>query len=58
MNEICDEKRFGKTVAAALDELRNGIGSGLFTAHNDEESWAIAHRVLVPAFGPLNVRSR
>ncbi|WPG99486.1 Hypothetical protein R9X50_00230100 [Acrodontium crateriforme] len=55
VNEACDEKRFGKTVQAALAELRNGIHDGLFTAHNEEENWEIAHRVLVPAFGPLNI---
>lgn len=55
LNEVCDEKRFGKQVAAALAELQNGIGDGLFTAHGEEENWALAHRVLVPAFGPLNI---
>ncbi|KAK5112785.1 hypothetical protein LTR85_011119 [Meristemomyces frigidus] len=57
MNEICDEKRFGKIVQAALGELRNGIGDGLFTAQNHEHNWGVAHRVLVPAFGPLNIAS-
>jgi len=55
MNEICDEKRFGKSIKAGLAELRNGIHDGLFTAHGEEENWAIAHRTLVPAFGPLNI---
>jgi len=32
MNEICDEKRFGKVVTAALGEVRNLTGDGLFTA--------------------------
>lgn len=54
-NEVCDEKRFAKNVSAGLAELRNGVGDGLFTAHGDEENWGIAHRVLVPAFGPLNL---
>ncbi|KAI7188379.1 cytochrome P450, partial [Hortaea werneckii] len=57
MNEICDEKRFGKFVAVALAELRAGIHDGLFTAQNHEENWHLAHRVLVPAFGPLNITS-
>lgn len=55
MNEICDEKRFGKRVEGGLEQLRAGTHDGLFTAHNDEENWAIAHRTLVPAFGPLNI---
>lgn len=54
-NEVCDERRFSKNVSAALAELRAGIGDGLFTAHGYEENWGIAHRVLVPAFGPLNL---
>jgi len=29
---------------------------GLFTAHRGEHNWEVAHRVLVPAFGPLNIR--
>lgn len=32
MNEICDEKKFGKVVTAALGEVRNLTGDGLFTA--------------------------
>jgi hypothetical protein len=28
----------------------------LFTAHGHEPNWAIAHRILIPAFGPLSVR--
>jgi cytochrome P450/NADPH-cytochrome P450 reductase len=31
--------------------------AGLFTAHQDEENWAIAHRILIPAFGPLSIRN-
>ncbi|KAF2862714.1 cytochrome P450 [Piedraia hortae CBS 480.64] len=55
MAEACDEKRFHKTVEGALKELRNGIHDGLFTAYSSEENWHIAHRVLVPALGPLSV---
>ncbi|KAK4902019.1 hypothetical protein LTR27_000920 [Elasticomyces elasticus] len=57
LEEVCNEKRFGKLVSAALGELRNGIHDGLFTAQNDEENWHLAHRILVPAFGPLNITS-
>jgi len=56
MNEVCDEERFRKNVAAALVEVRNGVHDGLFTAHADEENWGIAHRVLLPALGPLAIR--
>lgn len=44
-------------VSAGLREIRNGINDGLFTAnYPGEENWAIAHRILVPAFGPLMIR--
>ena len=72
MNEVCDEKRFTKMVSGALDEIRNGVHDGLFTAYPGEHNWEIAHRVLMPgrvfmtslrarlmciAFGPLSIRS-
>ncbi|KAG9252258.1 cytochrome P450 [Emericellopsis atlantica] len=56
VHETCDEKRFVKSVNKTLEQVRNGIGDGLFTAHNEEENWGIAHRVLMPAFGPLSIR--
>ena len=55
-NEICDEKKFGKAVTGGLKELRNLAHDGLFTARTDERNWGIAHRILVPAFGPLAIR--
>ncbi|GKT85913.1 bifunctional P-450:NADPH-P450 reductase [Colletotrichum tofieldiae] len=45
VNETCDEKRFKKSVNQAL------------SAKMGEENWGIAHRVLMPAFGPLSIRS-
>ncbi|KAK2627065.1 hypothetical protein QTJ16_003031 [Diplocarpon rosae] len=62
MNELCDEKRFSKMVSGALEQIRNGVRDGLFTAHTGEHNWAIAHRVLMPgtraemAFGPIVIR--
>jgi cytochrome P450/NADPH-cytochrome P450 reductase len=29
---------------------------GLFTAYHGERGWGIAHRILMPAFGPLRIR--
>ncbi|ETI24782.1 hypothetical protein G647_04152 [Cladophialophora carrionii CBS 160.54] len=55
LNEVCDEKRFCKVVAGALDQVRNGAGNGLFTAHHGEHDWEVAHRILVPAFGPIGI---
>jgi cytochrome P450/NADPH-cytochrome P450 reductase len=57
-NELCDEERFSKVVSAALWQVRNGTRDGLFTALGPEEkNWGIAHRVLLPALGPLSIRN-
>ena len=56
VNEICDESRFGKRIQGALQEIRAVVGDGLFTAHSHEPNWAKAHRILMPAFGPIAIR--
>lgn len=56
VDEVCDESRFEKIVHAPLRELRDLGGDALFTADNDAPAWAIAHRVLMPAFSPLAMR--
>ena len=48
--ELCDEKRFEKTLPPGLVALRETAGDGLFTAYNDEPNWALAHALLMPAF--------
>jgi cytochrome P450/NADPH-cytochrome P450 reductase len=70
-HELCDQERFKKTVGGPLGEVRLVAGdgeffsisspsiadiAGLFTAHGHEPNWAIAHRILIPAFGPLSIR--
>ncbi|KQP40076.1 cytochrome [Methylobacterium sp. Leaf104] len=57
VNEVCDEARFGKKLSRALEMVRDFAGDGLFTARSDEPNWAKAHRLLMPAFGPLGIRS-
>ncbi|KAJ4372866.1 hypothetical protein N0V83_003157 [Neocucurbitaria cava] len=58
MDEVCDEERFSKIIAAALDQVRNGVHDGLFTAKGPQEkNWGIAHRVLLPQLGPLAIRN-
>ncbi|OHF03048.1 cytochrome P450 [Colletotrichum orchidophilum] len=57
VNETCDEKRFKKSVNQALSQVRAGVHDGLFTAKMGEENWGIAHRILMPAFGPLSIRN-
>ncbi|KAI0384686.1 cytochrome P450 [Hypomontagnella monticulosa] len=56
VDELCDEKRFIKIPKGALYEIRNGVHDGLFTAKIEEPNWGIAHRVLMPAFGPMSIR--
>ncbi|KAG8703611.1 hypothetical protein FRC09_004067, partial [Ceratobasidium sp. 395] len=53
--EVLDEKRFHKTLNAPLVEVDN-MGTGLFTARHGDPEWGIAHRVLMPIFGPLSIR--
>ncbi len=56
VSEVCDETRFSKQVHNSLLELRALAGDGLFTAFGTEPNWGLAHRLLMPAFGPLGVR--
>ena len=57
MDEVCNEDRFSKVITAALKQARNGVHDGLGTAYGAQESnWGIAHRILVPHFGPLAIR--
>ena len=63
INEACDQDRFHKDIGRTLQEVRALTGDGLFTsAHEDgpmmkkEPNWWKAHRLLVPAFGPLGLR--
>jgi len=56
VNELCDEKRFDKRVHATLKNIRDFAGDGLFTARTEEPNWGKAHRLLMPAFGPLGIR--
>ncbi|MCT8004027.1 cytochrome P450 [Sphingomonas sanguinis] len=55
--ELCDEARFKKALHRPLQEARYVGGDGLFTAHDEEPNWGKAHRLLMPAFGPLGLRS-
>ncbi|WP_055589053.1 bifunctional cytochrome P450/NADPH--P450 reductase [Streptacidiphilus griseoplanus] len=49
--EVCDETRFFKRIdKTPLNHVRDYTGAGLFTAHQHEEEWGMAHRILLPAF--------
>ncbi|CAE6442366.1 unnamed protein product [Rhizoctonia solani] len=54
--EVLDESRFHKHIESTLDEVRNLVGDGLFTARHGELNWGVAHRILMPAFGPLAIK--
>lgn len=55
-NEVFDQDRFKKIPRGALVEIRALTGDGLFTAFLEEPNWGKAHRLLIPAFGPLGLR--
>ena len=56
LEEISDEKRFHKVVSAGLDRLDEDGPRGLFSSRSEADpDWGQAHRVLVPAFGPLSI---
>ncbi|WP_298335106.1 cytochrome P450 [uncultured Erythrobacter sp.] len=48
--EVCDEKRFDKTVRGPLKRLRSIAGDGLFTGDTDDPNWSKAHHILLPSF--------
>lgn len=47
----------GESLRVLLSLALNLLVAGLFTAHGDEANWALAHRILMPAFGPLSIRN-
>lgn len=55
LNEVCDEKRFTKAIKGPLEEIRNGVEDGLFTAYPGEHNWGVAHRVLMPGRQPYTM---
>ncbi|KAE9403346.1 cytochrome P450 [Gymnopus androsaceus JB14] len=56
VNEVSDETRFRKKIGGGLMQVRHALGDGLFTAHQEEPNWGIAHRLLMSAFSTLAVR--
>jgi cytochrome P450 / NADPH-cytochrome P450 reductase len=56
LEEVCDESRFQKQVFAGVKNLRAAVHDGLFTAYEGEHNWDLAHRILLPVFGPTKIR--
>jgi cytochrome P450 / NADPH-cytochrome P450 reductase len=57
VDELSDEKRFGKVVRGALRRVRTVGGDGLFTADTSEPNWSKAHNILLPPFGNRAMQS-
>ncbi len=51
VDELCNEKRFDKSVRGALRKVREIAGDALFTAYTSEPNWSKAHNILLPNFG-------
>lgn len=56
VQDLLDEERFEKSVSGPLEQVRNAAKDGLLTAYPGEHNWEVAHRTLMPAFGPLSIR--
>ncbi|MFD9812104.1 bifunctional cytochrome P450/NADPH--P450 reductase [Streptomyces sp. NPDC059080] len=57
VTELSDERRFGKAIGPALENVREFTHDGLFTAYNDEPNWTKAHDILMPAFALGSMRT-
>ena len=57
VHELCDERRFDKTVRGALRRVRAVGGDGLFTADSTEPNWQKAHNILLQPFGGRAMQS-
>jgi len=53
LRTFTDERQWDKVPPPALDEP--GKPRSLFLARTDDPDWGQAHRILMPAFGPLSV---
>ena len=53
-SEILLEMAFSQQYVHGFDVTHPDL---MESQHNGEHNWEVAHRVLVPAFGPLNIRS-
>ncbi|KAI0860400.1 cytochrome P450 [Xylaria cubensis] len=56
VDEVCSQEIFKKYPLGFIRQLRKIVPDGLFTAYPDQESWGIAHRVLLPALGPMAIK--
>ena len=57
VDELCDEKRFDKSVRGSLRRVRTIAGDGLFTADTKAPNWGKAHNILLQPFGNRAMQS-
>lgn len=57
VDELSDEEKFKKVVHPAISAVRDFAGNGLFTAEQEDPEWDKAHRILMPAFNPVALKS-
>jgi cytochrome P450/NADPH-cytochrome P450 reductase len=57
VNELCDEKRFDKSIRGGLRLVRRFGGDGLFTSKTEESNWSKAHNILIPNFSQRAMES-
>ena len=57
VDELCDEKRFDKSVRGSLRRVRAVGGDGLFTADTKDPNWSKAHNILLQPFGNRAMQS-
>ncbi|KAH7322430.1 cytochrome P450 [Stachybotrys elegans] len=55
VNEMADDSRFTKFTHRLHQEMRAVFGDGLFSAESTDKAWWKAHRLLVPALGPIGL---
>lgn len=48
VNKVSDETKVRKPINPVLEEVRNAVGDGLFTAYPEEENWGIARKLADP----------
>lgn len=56
-NELCSRRDFVKFPSGAVNKLKDVMPEGMFTADNDDWFWGPAHRLLVPALGPIAIKN-
>ncbi|KAI4171528.1 MAG: hypothetical protein LQ348_006921, partial [Seirophora lacunosa] len=55
VNEMADDSTYTKFTHRLHKEMRPVFGDGLFSAESTDKAWWKAHRLLVPAFGPIGL---